>query len=619
MMCWNWRSIGCVYLFFAFAIGEAAAAVTSFSSRVDRNQIRVGERFNLTLEVSSNEGFIQATPTRPDFGGLTLVSGPNLHQQTVVSGIRTASSMAHVYELSAPAPGSYTIGKSVLEADGQRYETEPILVAVLPADLTGLPPSLKGEPILNPVTNNRIATDMLRGKAFVRPWTTKKNPYVGEPVVFTYDLYISESDARERRFNLTRISQPKFEGMMTEVDYELQPGNRDDHSRRTVLDGQAYIVFPLYRVILTPTHAGEFPMPQYTVGFTYPFGAPGFRGPAGLFDDPRRSPRIDAEVASGSLVLNVRPLPQKGKPANFTGTVGSFTMKSEIDRTSVTEDDLIQLDVTIEGIGNPSTAAVPELPETNDFELYETSPDAEKYPVPEGLQGKKTIEYLLHPKRSGKLTIPPIAYAIFDPITETYKTLTTEPHTIDVSPGQKPAIPGNTSSAAAAELMQHLRFAKPIYAIEREAPKPLIENPLFWLVQLAVAGAALGLMRRARRLERADPAELRRGGAFDELDRKIRKVRELAGKGEMEPAASALERALREFIGDWFNLSPDGLTIDEIARLLHEQGLAPDRADEFRRIIETCATIRYAPVRPTSASFDQWTNQARAILLEAFR
>lgn len=607
----------------AFSPGFAAAGIVAFNSRVDQTRVRVGEQITLMIEVTGDNGLPGTMPTQPNWGGLTLLEGPKPQQRTSISNFKQSFSLAVIYVLSAPAPGTYTIGASELAADGKTLKTNPITIQADPADRSGIPQSLQNEPILNPVSGDRNINEYLKGKVFVRPRITKTNPYVGEPVVIAYEFYFA-GDVSPR---VVRLSQPTFDGMLTDVDFQAE--NID--AKVVQIDGIQYRVALLYRAILTPTRPGEFTLTGYGVHFKLPIQrGRGRRGTSLLdefFSEPFVESSAEVEAAAGPVKLTVRPLPEAGKPANFSGTVGSFTMSSELDRQTLTEDDLLQLKLTIEGKGNAALATVPKLPPTNDFEQFDMTQDSEKSVQGDGLRGKKTIDYLLRPKHSGKLTVPEIDYPVFDTATESYKVLKSEARVVEVQKGTAPTAAAPVASAegaapgspASPEIRRRLHFAKEIIGLQKRAPEPLIENPFFWVLHAAVLALAGFTFIRARRRERADPAVTRRSRAWSVLERKLRQASNLTTLGKAEPAAMALERALREFIADWRNISPEGLTTGEIAKLLGEQGVPEDRAKRLLEILDHCSSVQYAPVGANGASFQDMLGESKSILAEGFR
>ncbi len=589
-------------------------AVLGFEAVVEDATVEVAEPIIYVIQVQTDGGrFNQRGLSQPDFGALRIEGAPAVQHETQIVNFRQTYTMRITYVLTAPGPGPYTIGPAELTDGGRRWRTNPIVIQVAESSSEASPPSLREEPILPPRTDSPELTQQLRGRLFVRPMISRLNPYVGEPIVLSYSLYQKGSLVQELRMN-----QPEFGGMLTETLYQA----RNFEWTRQVIDGEEFLVTLLYQVALTPTRPGQYVFEDFQVSFRLPFRE---RRRRSLFDDLDlflESPFgsfVNGVARGGPLRLNVRPLPTVGQRPDFSGTVGSFTLASELDQTSATEDDLITLTVKIEGRGNVALAAVPRLPEAEDFELFDQSQSHEKWTDERGLAGRKTIEYLLRPRHPGSLTVPRLEYQIFDPQEERYRTLESPARAVTIARGRSTAVVvagGAEGAGRPPDLEQRLRYIAPAPDLAHRTPRPLTESPLFWALQALPAAAAGVSLAGMRARERRDPARVRRDRAWGELERKLRRMPAGPGRSQAEAAAEGLERALREFVADRFNVSADGLTAEAIGRMLTQAGLPPEAAERLRAILDGCAQVRYAPLDAEGSGPAAWAEEARRLLAE---
>jgi hypothetical protein len=331
------------------------------------------------------------------------------------------------------------------------------------------------------------------------------------------------------------------------------------------------------------------------------------------------SSTVAVEARGAPVEVTVRPIPDAGRPAGFTGTVGDFTITSETDHRVASEDDLITLMVRIEGEGNPALAAAPDFPGGGDFELFDKTEAVETHKGRGPLAGRKTVEYLLRPRRSGTLRIPPLSYPIFNPATEAFAELETASHIVQITPTRTAQAGPDDEAVAEAlpELARDLDYIKPLLALRPAGPtRPLAGSAAYWTVQaLALALAAAAAVRADRR-RRIDPAEERRRQSWTALDLRLKRLTKLEGPRAAEEAAQGLERALREFVADWFNLKAEGLTAPEISFRLMGAGLPKERIKRIEDIMEECARVQYAPAGENAADFTDWAEEAREILAE---
>ncbi|TPW17610.1 MAG: hypothetical protein FD126_3608, partial [Elusimicrobia bacterium] len=166
------------------------------------------------------------------------------------------------------------------------------------------------------------------------------------------------------------------------------------------------------------------------------------------------------------LQLNVKPLPEAGKPAGFGGAVGRFRIKAELDKGTVKAGDAVNLTVTVEGNGNLKALGDLPLPEMPEFRAYETVTSLNQAKDEHGVRGSKVFKTVLVPKVSGDLALPPIPFSYFDPGQEKYVTAQTPPLRLGVTPGdpaqapvgfQAAPGPGAAAITAVSDDIRHVR------------------------------------------------------------------------------------------------------------------------------------------------------------------
>src|SRR5690606_22269764 len=79
----------------------------------------------------------------------------------------------------------------------------------------------------------------------------------------------------------------------------------------------------------------------------------------------------DKLLSSGTRTINVKPLPETGKPDDFTGAVGSFDFSVTPSKTSLETGESLQLDVTVSGKGNLKLFTLPKPVVPSTLEMYD--------------------------------------------------------------------------------------------------------------------------------------------------------------------------------------------------------------------------------------------------------
>lgn len=126
-----------------------------------------------------------------------------------------------------------------------------------------------------------------------------------------------------------------------------------------------------------------------------------------------------------------------GKPANFSGGVGEFTISSSISTKELKTNDAVTIKLVISGTGNLKLVNTPEVAFPKDFEVYDPKIDNKFTLTREGLSGNKVIEYLAIPRHAGNFTIPPVEFSYFDLKSNSYKTIKTEAYNLKVEKVQE--------------------------------------------------------------------------------------------------------------------------------------------------------------------------------------
>ncbi|OIR06327.1 hypothetical protein GALL_115170 [mine drainage metagenome] len=151
-------------------------------------------------------------------------------------------------------------------------------------------------------------------------------------------------------------------------------------------------------------------------------------------------------VPSDQPTIVVKPLP-KPAPAGFAGAVGQFTFTSKVIPHKARVGDPITWTLTLKGTGNwPDIGGVPARSVPQSFEVIQ--PQAKRTMEDNKLfDGSVSEDVVMIPKQPGLYTLPSVTFSYFDPETGGYKTITTEPVTLDIE-GAAPAPTTPTAAGA---------------------------------------------------------------------------------------------------------------------------------------------------------------------------
>jgi hypothetical protein len=317
---------------------------------------------------------------------------------------------------------------------------------------------------------------------------------------------------------------------------------------------------------------------------------------------------------SNPVKLEVKPLPEAGRPAEFSGAVGSYRMKTIVDRTAVDVGEGVAVRATVEGTGSLQATTPPRLTAPPDVKIYEPKVVDESATGPDHRTARKTWEWVVVPLAPGALRIPSPVFAYFDTATGAYKELRGELPELVVHRGAATPDIGVARGEVQAGT-KDIAFVKRRQGPLQDAVRPLHRRT--WFLALVLAPIALvpaGIIwgrRRERFLTDHGFARARRAArtAARRLDRAVARAGESSTAFHEEVAG-----ALVDYVADRANRSASGLTYDELEELLAGKGVSAELRRRYRGCLETCDFARYVPDSGRPQARAELVGDARAIL-----
>ena len=607
------KRTGCVLILMIgcwLGIGAARAQDIEVVAEVDRTRVREGQMVQLSIIVG---GASSGQVSRPDASRLIdfdILGGPSIASSFRWVNGRTASSRTFTYTLRPRRTGRLRIPALGILHEGRTYRTKPIEVEVLPAGAPG-PPGAGRQP---PGAQSRPPGPGLPGVApeapevRLRVETDRRSVVVGEQITVRF-LLASQTEL----LNYQLAENPTFPGFWTE-DVDL-PENLD--MKRVRLDGELFTELTLMKKVLFPTTAGNLTIPAvaYRVQVR--------RRSQGPLESFFFTPTETLMRSSQPLTIEVRPLPEEGRPPGFSGAVGRFELSVAADRREARVNDAVGLRVKIAGEGSLNAVAAPEIDDLTDFKKFEPKVTSDASVNRDSFRAEKTWDYVVIPLAAGEQEIPPVTFSFFDPEAKVYREVTSEPIPIRVARGDGAG--GGFLPPVAQSDVRRLR--SDIHYIKL-APGGLSDrsgmfyrSPLFavlvLLPLLADAGIAVAVRLRAPSQERSRQRRERRARAT--AHRRFKEARRRMSPATSRAFYAAVAQALTDYVGDKFDTSGAGLTHQRIEELLTGHGApAPQRA-AYHRTLEACDFARFAPTASSESEMRRTLENAEKVLVELER
>ncbi|MEW6071705.1 MAG: hypothetical protein AB1726_03795 [Planctomycetota bacterium] len=191
-----------------------------------------------------------------------------------------------------------------------------------------------------------------------------------------------------------------------------------------VRDGRRYAVAEIERV-LRAGRPGELRLagPLLSFAFATGFAEDLLRGRVPL-------DRSDAVVRGESLVLRIQPLPEEGRPPEFTGVVGRFSVAASARPRELAAGESLELELAFAGEDGLDRLALSWLA-VDGFHVEGM--------IAAGDRRRRTITCGLSPRSEAVHAVPALSFAYFDPEPPAgYRAVRTSPIPIAVRPPPPP-------------------------------------------------------------------------------------------------------------------------------------------------------------------------------------
>ncbi len=582
------------------------SAETRVVATLDKTQMAVGEDAFLTVRILDGKGNIQA-PDFPPIRDLDIHYAGRASRMTLVNGV-SSSSLDFSYIVSPRRAGSYTIPALAISVGGATLQTQPLGLQVQDSGGYAQAPSSSGANTV-PLASQTVKPSNAQPPAgadnriFAEAQLSKKTVYQNEQVLLNYALFTS-FDTRYEGFE----TEPELSGFWIEEF----PMEKEVPREMVSINGRRYIKAEIKKVALFPTAPGKYTIQPGKIKTTIKQD----QQQDSVFDDffndsffnggnffSKRETRV---LSPRPLEIEVKPLPEAGKPKNFQGDVGRYQMNATLDRGEVTQNEPVKMTLVIEGAGNVDRVNRPTIPDLKGFRTYEADSKSEISRTQDSISGRKTFEVVFIPKDEGKMFIPPLEFSFFDPVQGQYQTLRTPNFPLMVLKGEAgPDLPEEVISQP--ELKKNVQVeGKDIRYVETRIPVKNVFQKVQTAGTLALAGinillaALFGFFvyqkkqetyiaqnRGAYRFKKAKSVVMSEINAL----KKLVHEKDIASQNEF---FDYLEKSMNQYFADKWNLSAFGTTRFEIDRRLRQEfGAKNEICQEVMDIYHLCDESRF--------------------------
>lgn len=572
-----------IIAFVLFIIATPILAQVQFETRVSKNSIALNERLRVDFIMNvDGDNFIQ-----PSFDGFRIIAGPS--QQVSQSWVNGRSSFEKIYSyfLLPTRKGSLLIKQAAIEFNGQLYKTSPVKINVTNATQEA-PEENDGQ--ISADNNLYLVADV-----------SKTNPYINEPITVVYKLYFSYNIGIS---NWRELSKPKYNDFWSQnIDIKQLVAEEG------MFKGERFRYVVLRKTVLYPQKSGKLEIEPLSldIDVQLPTNRRDMFGQMMIRETSKR-------VSAGSRTIAVKGLPESGKPADFSGAVGSFDFKVTPSKTTLHNGESLELVVSAAGKGNLKLFTLPKPVVPNALEMYDPVHKESVNTPLSGMTGKISDSYTIIPQFKGTYPIKPMQFSYFDLNSGSYKTITSPEILVTVLDG-----PTATDGTAVANItknkisnVEQFKFIKLKTELEDVHAKDFLGSNSFYALLLLPFGIIPLIVIFKKKKEAIDS---------DVFGNRIKMNNKLAKKYLSEAKKQiankelfyiALEKAMHNFLKAKLHIETSEMSKDNIQELLLSRKANPEAVNDFIALTENCEIARYAP--SSSASIQQDFDKAVEII-----
>ena len=606
------------FLLFLISLGVKVGAQTKFTATATPSTAGKDEYITLSLSVANGTNVQKISP--PLLNDFNIVSGPNTStEQNTING-ETSQYITISYVLLAKKTGGFKIPPATAIIDGRTFKSNAVSIKVSKNKSAGSAQASNGaasmqsmlsgfDPFYEPQAQTSFSDYILRkGESIPKKvnanmqlilQTNKSSCYVGEALLATYKLYTrlkSES-------NLSK--NPSFNGFSV---IEMTHPNDGLGFTSEKLNGKSYNVYIVRKAQLYPLQAGPIEVESATLDNKLSFVKYSGNDGDNYNIDPNALVTQTVALSTKPTIINVKPLPETGKPDGFKGAVGNFTIDATLQKNSFTTDETAKLFVTVTGEGNMHLLTLPDVKWPSGFEVYDAkiTDNTDITTVP--ISGSKTFEIPFSVSKEGSYLIPSIELSYFNPTNKIYKSTGTKNIAFNTLKGKKRSLQPEGKNSKDENLSW---------------PEKIIQNKgivLLFVIGLLIAGLIFWMTKdrngKAEKNVVALPTPVKiKTSTFDVIGNPLTKTEDCFFKNDCQNFYNILNDELKAFLALRFNISVEELTNKRLGIVMDKVGITNSLILQTQDLVKEIEWQLYTPFERNEELNNMYAKAQNLVLL----
>lgn len=546
-----------------------ALSQVKLEAKIEKSNLKMGEvtRVNFYFN-EEGRNFIP-----PSFAGFNKGGSFESTNEVLHNG-NYSIQQVYTFLIQAAKPGKITISPANIRFDGKIYSSKPIVVSVSKEKAEDAIQRQNPPQVPKPNTTNKTIIGA-NNLIFVDVEVNKTTAFVNEPVEVNYRIYLAPS----LEADLNKPIAPKYNNFWSQTE-NVQGG-----WERSVVNNRVFKSKIFRRTILYPQKTGKLEISPINLdlNISYPTGDFDF------FGEPEYSV-ARREIVSNTKYIQVNPLPEKGKPDNFTGAVGDFQFDVNVQKNELKTGESLQLDFIVSGKGNLKLFEIPKPNLPANFEIFEPKHQEFIDENMNGISGKIMDSYTVIPQLKGNFKLEPQQFSYFDVDSKSYKTITSESVDLNVLQGE--------NQANLTTLPKNKKRPKE----ELKEDKSGFEFTFTHFIGLvSVTGLAL-LFFTLKRNKKPIVENIETEVKQDKKEFSVAEIQEFLTNKEL--FYQKMEMKMYEFLELKFSLERAAVNKENIIQKFQEASISTENTNDFVGLLQNCEKARYMPTSDANMQSD---------------
>ena len=559
---------------FCFIVADAAKVSMQVEMPRGKRGIGVGDTFWISVKLTDIDSKLSQPSNVPGAKLVYFSQTGRSSQSTIVNGnFSHTTSVTYTMTLKAEKEGNFKFGP--LTVDGIKSNTVSYSIGKKDTSL-----SQSGGQSSSSQDDQNGPKFIGKGddKLFLRANVSKTSAFEQEALVYTIKLYSSYAGVKFAG----ATSAPTFDGFVIEeskintiqMDYETY-------------NGKTYATAEIARYIIFPQTTGDLKV----LGNTYTISV----NSQEYYKDPdwghlTINRPVNLNVKPNDLIVKVKPLPSP-RPANFSGGVGEFEIKSELQNSKLKTNHAASIVYSISGSGNLKYLKLPDLNNIfpSQLEVYSPSVKENISVNSNNTVGDISFDYSFMPLEEGEYAIPSVELVYFNPSTGKYETKQAKGYNVEVTKGEV-----SSKSQKKDRLVYNTKLED--VGVNKSSTKLIVDSLSYWLwyiVPILLLIIAISIYRR--RINDLADIDLLKSKKANKVARKRLKKAEICLKAkDVDKFYDEILSAMWGYIGDKLRIPISDLNRENVRQKLGDAGVNSEDLDSLISLIDECEFAKYS-------------------------